>query len=235
MKISLSLGGSLLTGKSPAPTPTLDPNMFKKYAKILKDIHESGHEIMVVCGGGQPARYFIELAIKLGGDRNLQDYLGIKATHINALLLMAALGEVADQNRIYQRGSDLIYRKEGKILVGGGYKPGTSTDYRTVIFAKKMEADLIINATDVDGIYDKNPKTEPSARKIPELTFKQLEEIIVENTKQLPGDYGLFDLKAVRLASKLNIPVIFIDGRDPQEILNAINGEDSGSVVRNKI
>jgi len=148
---------------------------------------------------------------------------------------MAALGEIADQSRIYQRGSDLKYKKEGKILVGGGYKPSTSTDYRAVVFAKKMKADLIINATDVDGIYDKNPKTEPSARKIPELTFKQLEEIIIENTKQLPGDYGLFDLRAVRLASKLNIPVIFIDGEDSQEIINAITGEHSGSVVKNKI
>jgi uridylate kinase len=146
---------------------------------------------------------------------------------------MAALGEFADQSRIYQRGSDLKFRKEGKILVGGGYKPGTSTDYRAVIFAKNMRADLIINATDVDGIYDKNPKTEPSARKIPELTFKQLEEIILENTKQLPGDYSLFDLKAVRLASKLKIPVVFIDGRDPREIVKAIRGEHSGSVVKN--
>ena len=235
MKISLSLGGSLLTGKSAEPTPVLNPDLFKKYAKILKNIHEEGHEIMVVCGGGQPARYFIELATKLGGNRDLQDYLGIKATHINALLLMAALGEIADQSRIYQSGSDLKYKKEGKILVGGGYKPGTSTDYRAVVFAKKMKADLIINATDVDGIYDKNPKTEPSARKIPELTFKQLEEIIIENTKQLPGDYGLFDLRAVRLASKLNIPVIFIDGEDSQEIINALKGEHSGSVVKNKI
>lgn len=187
---------------------------------------------MVVCGGGQPARYFIEVGRELGGSSDVLDYLGIKATHINALLLMAALGEDADQNRIYQRGSDLRYRQEGKILVGGGYKPGSSTDYRSVLFAKKMEADLIINATDVDGIYDANPRVCPGARKIKNLSFKRLEGIILGTAKQVPGGYGLFDLKAVRLAGKLDIPVIFIDGREPQEIYRAVTGEHSGSLVK---
>lgn len=232
MKISLSLGGSLLTGKNPDPVPFLDPDIFRKYATVLKRIHEQGHELMVVCGGGQPARYFIHVANNLEADRDLLDNLGIKATHINALLLMAALGNVADKNRIYQRGSDLRYKQHGKIMVGGGYKPGSSTDYRAVIFAKNMGADIIINATDVDGIYDKNPRIYPDAAKIKELTFKQLEKIITENTDQVPGDYGLFDLKAVKLASGLDIPVIFIDGRNPLEILKAVNGEHSGSVVR---
>ena len=232
MKISLSLGGSLLTGKSPEPLPFLNPDVFRRYADTLKKIHYDGHELMVVCGGGQPARYFIQVARELNPDRNLLDNLGIKATHINALFLMAALGDVADKSRIYQRGSDIRYSEEGKIMVGGGYKPGSSTDYRTVIFAKNMGADLIINATDVDGIYDRNPNVDPGANKINELTFEQLERIILETTDQVPGDYGLFDLKAVKLASRLDIPVIFIDGRDPNEIINAVNGEHSGSLLR---
>jgi uridylate kinase len=232
MKISISLGGSLLTGKNIDPYITINPMAFKRYAEVIRRLHVEGHELMVVCGGGKPARYFIEAVKQLNASRNIQDNLGIKSTHVNALFLMAALGDVADQTRIYQRGSDLKYAPIGKVLIGGGYKPGSSTDYRAVIFAGKMDADLIINATDIDGVYTKNPVKHPDAVKLPELTCLRLEDIIKENIRQVPGEYGLFDLKAVRLAKKLNIPIVFINGTDPEELMRAVEGTHGGSVVR---
>ena len=232
MKISLSLGGSLLTGKNKEPCVELSPEKYRLYAETLKDLHNQGHEIMAVCGGGKPARHFIDVSKHLGGTRDIQDLLGVKASHVNALLMMSALGGHADQARIYQRASDLRYAPTGKILVGGGYRPGSSTDYRAVIFAEKMGADLIINATDVPGVYDRNPRKHPDAVKLKELTYDQLESIIKENTTQAPGEYGLFDLKAVRLARKAGIPVVFIDGTDPEEIKRAVEGTHSGSTVQ---
>jgi uridylate kinase len=232
MKISLSLGGSLLTGKNKEPYIQLTPDNYRLYAETLKELHGQGHEIMAVCGGGKPARHFIDISKQLGGTRDVQDLLGIKASHVNALLMMSALGGHADQNRIYQRASDLRYAPAGRILVGGGYRPGSSTDYRAVIFAEKMGADLIINATDVPGVYDKNPRKHPDAVKLKELTYDQLEKIIKENTRQAPGEYGLFDLKAVKRARRAGIPVVFIDGTDPQEINRAVNGTHSGSTVK---
>ncbi|MCW4048479.1 MAG: UMP kinase [Candidatus Bathyarchaeota archaeon] len=232
MKVSLSLGGSLLTGKKDDPTLNLQPDTYMKYARVINELHEEGHELMIVCGGGKPARHFISVAKKLGGSSSVQDMLGVKATHINALLMMAALGDSADQNRIYQRASDLNKAPPGKILVGGGFKPGSSTDYRAVIFAEKMSADLIINATDIDGIYNKNPRMHKDAIKLETLSFKTLQQVIKENTEQAPGEYGLFDMKAVKLARKLNTPVVFIDGTDPEEIRRAIHGNHSGSVVK---
>jgi uridylate kinase len=232
MKISLSLGGSLLTGKNKEPTIQLTPDSYRRYAETLKELHTQGHEIMAVCGGGKPARHFIDVSKQLGGSRDVQDLLGIKASHVNALLMMSALGSHADQSRIYQRASDLNYAQPGKILVGGGYRPSSSTDYRAVIFADKMGADLIINATDVPGVYDRNPKKHPDAVKLKELTYDQLETIIKENTRQAPGEYGLFDLKAVKRARKAGIPVVFIDGTDPQEIKRAVDGTHGGSTVK---
>jgi len=187
---------------------------------------------MVVCGGGAPARYFINAAKQLDATRQIQDLVGVKMTHINALLFMAALGDDADQTRIYQRGSDLKYAPKDKILVGGGYKPGSSTDYRAVIFAKHMNADLIINATDIDGVYTKNPRIHRDAEKLQELTYSVLEAIIKQNTRQSPGEYGLFDLKAVKLAKRQGIPLVIIDGMDPGEILRAVEGNHGGSTVR---
>ena len=232
MRLAISLGGSLLTGKNTDPNITINPQTYKKYSETITKLHNQGHTLMIVCGGGKPARYFIDQAKKLAATPDIQDNLGIKTTHINALLFMAALGPIADQSRIYQRGSDLKHAPEGKVLVGGGYKPGSSTDYRAVIFAQHMQADLIINATDIDGVYTKNPKLHDDAEKLPTLTCTTLEEIIKQNTRQAPGEYGLFDLKAVRLAKKLDIPIIIIDGTDPDEILRAVKGTHSGSTIR---
>lgn len=232
MRLAISLGGSLLTGKNTEPNIQINPQTYKKYAETINKLHNQGHTLMIVCGGGKPARYFIDQAKKLDATPDIQDQLGVKTTHINALLFMAALGPIADQSRIYQRGSDLRHAPEGKVLVGGGYKPGSSTDYRAVIFAKHMQADLIINATDIDGVYTKNPKLHDDAEKLLTLTCTTLEEIIKQNTRQAPGEYGLFDLKAVRLAKKLDIPIIIIDGTDPDEILRAVKGTHSGSTIR---
>jgi uridylate kinase len=109
--------------------------------------------------------------------------------------------------------------------------PGSSTDYRAILFAAAMGADLIVNATDVGGVYDRNPKTNPDAKKMDALTFAELERIIGENVKQAPGEYSLFDLKAVRLAKKIGVPVVFINGSDPEEIVRAVEGGHSGTVV----
>ena len=231
MKIAISLGGSLLTGKN-TTEPTLNPQTYKKYATAINKLHKEGHQIIVVCGGGNHARYFIETAKQLDASKTIQDNLGVKSTHTNALLFTAALGDTADQTRNYQRSSDLKHAPQDKILVGGGYKPKSSTDYRAVIFAGKMNADLIINATDIDGVYTKNPTIHPDAEKLPELTYQRLEKIIKQNTRQAPGEYGLFDLKGVRLAKKLKIPLIIIDGTDPEEIIRAAKGTHSGSTIK---
>jgi uridylate kinase len=230
MKIALSLGGSLLTGKG--DEVSIDYQTYLRYAEVVKQLHREGHRLIVVCGGGKPARYFIDVAKKLDASREIQDMLGVKCTHINALLFLAALGEYADQSRIYQRASELKYAPIDKILVGGGYRPGSSTDYRTAILAGKMKADLIINATDVDGVYTRNPKKYPKAEKIDELSYLKLEEIIKENTRQSPGEYGLFDQKGIKKAKKDEIPIIIIDGSDPDEIKRAVDGTHSGSIIR---
>ncbi len=224
MIVSISLGGSLLTREQ-------TPEIFRKYADVLRRLKERGHTIIVVCGGGKPARDWIGLARELGADAYTQDRLGIHATHLNALLLISALGPDAHPH-IHRRGSEIKRNLDDRILVGGGHLPGSSTDFRAVLFAEAACADLIINATDVDGVYDKNPEKHPDAVKLERITFSQLERIILDNAEQTPGEYGLFDLKGVRRAKKLKMPVIFIDGTDPEEILRAVEGTHKGTEVR---
>jgi uridylate kinase len=222
MKVAISLGGSLLTQT---------PDAYTKYANTFIELKERGHQLIVVTGGGGPARHWINLAKQLGADPYTQDRLGIHATHLNALLLIAALGSHAHPH-IHRRGSEIKRNLNHHILVGGGHLPGSSTDYRAVLFAEAAGAQRVVNATDVDGIYDRNPKLNPDAVKLDRITHYWLEKIIQENAEQAPGEYGLFDLKAVKRAKKLKIPLIFVDGTDPEEIARAIEGGHSGTEVR---
>jgi uridylate kinase len=223
MKVSISLGGSLLTRGEPAST-------FRRYATALRKLKDMGHTLIVVCGGGKRAREWIEIARNLDADAYTQDRLGIHATHLNALLLIAALGPDAHPH-IHRRGSEIRRNLGDRILVGGGHLPGSSTDYRAVLFAEAAEADLIINATDVSGVYDMNPKEHPEAVKLDQITYPQLERIILNSSEQEPGKYRLFDLKAVKRASRLGIPLVFVDGSDPSEIIRAVEGGHRGTVV----
>jgi len=224
MKVSISLGGSLLTRSRDAET-------YRRYARALRKLKDRGHQLVVVCGGGRPAREHIDIARHLGAPPQLQDRLGILATHLNALLLIAALGEGADP-RIHRRASEIKHHLNNLILVGGGHLPGSSTDYRAVLFAKAMGADLIVNATDYGGVFDKDPSRHLDAKQYRSLTYGQLEEIIRSRFDQAPGDYGLFDLKATRLARRCRIPIVFVDGTDPEEIVRAVEGGHSGTEVR---
>jgi len=224
MKISISLGGSLLTRNMEAAS-------YRRYAGVIRRLWEAGHTIVVACGGGRPARQFIAIAKELDGPLDLQDNLGILATRVNALLLIAALGEAADPH-IHHRATEVRRHLGDKVLVGGGHRPGSSTDYRAVIFAATIDADLIINVTDVPGVYDKNPKTNSDAKKFDKITYAELEAIIRANVHQAPGEYGLFDLKAVKLAARLGTPIVFVDGTDPEEIIRAVNGTHHGTLVR---
>ena len=224
MKVSISLGGSLLTREG-------TPETYRRYARVLRELKGRGHTLIVVCGGGKPAREWIRIAKELGADAYTQDRLGIHATPLNALLLIAALGPDAHPH-IHRRGGEIKRNLGDRILVGGGHLPGSSTDYRAVLFAEAAGAELIVNATDVDGVYDRNPEVHADAVKLDRITFSQLEKIIKENTEQSPGEYGLFDLKAVRRAKKLKTPLVFVDGSDPEEIARAVEGGHGGTEVR---
>ncbi|UCH57089.1 MAG: UMP kinase [Candidatus Bathyarchaeota archaeon] len=224
MKVSISLGGSLLTRER-------TPQNFRRYADALRKLKEEGHQLIVVCGGGRPAREYISMARELGAGPDIQDRFGILASHLNALLLIAALGEDAHPH-IHRRGSEIKRNLGDKILVGGGHLPGSSTDYRAVLFAEAADADLVVNATDYGGVFNKDPGKHTDAKQYERLTFQGLVDIIKHRFEQAPGDYGLFDLKAAKHLRKIQIPLVIIDGTDPEEIVRAVEGGHRGTEIR---
>ena len=229
MKIVISLGGHLLT-KGLKSTADIKAGNYKEYADMLKGLKAKGHKLVVVCGAGKFFRDYRDVARdEFKADREVLDWLGIEWTHVNAYMLIAALGEDAYQVSL-RTVEDVKKNFDDKILVCGGNVPGSSTDYDAALFAEAIGADLLINATTVDGVYSGPPKTDPNAKKLDKLSFDEFEKIILKNPQE-PGEYRLFDLPGAKVIKRAKIKTVVIDGKDPEEIVRAVEGKHSGSVI----
>lgn len=213
-KVVVSIGGSILVpGEN-------DAEFIGKLAKMLKEVSKEV-QLAIVCGGGKTARYYAGIAKDLGGDTYDQDILGIAATRMNAQLLMLALGDMPDA--VITNAEDLAKASEpGKIVVMGGTVPGHTTDAVSSMVAAAMKADRIINGTSVDAVYTADPRKDPDAKKITNMTIDDLAGIVYK--EHGASKSSVFDPLGVKLAKENNIDILIIDGRNLDELKNAILG-----------
>ncbi|KCZ71052.1 putative uridylate kinase [Candidatus Methanoperedens nitroreducens] len=223
MIVVISVGGSVLAR-------ALDPEKFKSYALALKEISKK-NTLFVVTGGGQAARDYIGIARQLGADEATCDLIGIELTRLNARLLIAAL----DNDAYYEPPLDYKKAKNaslsGKIVVMGGVAPGQTTDAVSAVLAEYTGADLLINATAIDGVYTSDPKKDKDATKFESMTPKQLIEIIIR-TEMIAGANSPTDLLAAKIIERSNIKTIVLNGENPQNIIDAVYGEHIGTVIQ---
>lgn len=223
MRIVISIGGSLLTRE-------LTYENFAGYANVIKELAKK-HDLVVICGGGKPAREFRDIA--KNSSRDERDFIGIMATHLTASTLESLIGKEAyliKWKPLKDALNELRKVFGKKIVVGGGYDVGTSTDYDAAIFAKAIKADLVINATNVDGVYSEDPKKNPNAKKFDKLNYQEFIKII-SKLGQSPGEYRLFDLKGAKLLKEIKAKLVIVDGSNPREIMNAIDRTHYGTIV----
>ncbi len=226
MKVVISIGGSLLS-KEP-----MHEN-FRKYAGVLLKLKAKGHMLVVVCGGGKLAREYRDIAKKFTKDRNTLDFIGIIVTHMNAALMAAAIGKDAYLLRWQSLKNALKEFKKiprNKIVVAAGYDVGVSTDYDTAKFAEAINADLVINATNVDGVYSDDPNTNKNAKKFNYLSYDEFIKIINKNI-QAPGEYRLFDLYGAKLLKKIGTKLVVLDGKEENVIIQVVEGTHKGTTV----
>jgi uridylate kinase len=222
-KIVISLGGSVLI-------PKLEKNSIRKYVPVLREIAKH-YLLFVVVGGGGEARRYIAVARRLGVDEGTSDEIGILITRLNATLLVAALGDDAYPKVAESHAEAKKFAESGKIVVMGGITPGQTTDAVAAVLAERVGASAFVNATSIDGIYTSDPKKDLSAEKIASLTPKKLLEI-VGRTALTAGSNNVLDIVAARVVERSNIPLIVVDGRDPENLKSAIlEGKITGSVV----
>ncbi|MDD5418915.1 MAG: UMP kinase, partial [Methanomicrobiaceae archaeon] len=221
--IVISLGGSVLV-------PSLESNNVSKYASVLKTIAEKCR-IFVVVGGGGEARRYIGAARQLGINEAASDELGILVTRMNARLLVGALGTAAYPRVAENYTEAKEFAEAGKIVVMGGVTPAQTTDAVSAVLAESVCADLLINATSVNGIYSVDPRKDTDAVRYERLTPLQLLEII-SGCRLNAGSNIVFDIVAGKVLERCRIPLLVLDGRDPENLYRAvIFGDFIGTVV----
>jgi len=222
-KIVISLGGSVLV-------PSLESNNISRYVSVLKNISEKCR-IFVVVGGGGEARRYIKVARGLGAGEATADELGILVTRLNARLLIAGLGDAAYPRVAENYTEAREFAETGKVVVMGGITPAQTTDAVSAVLAESVCADLLINATSIDGIYSADPKKDAAAVRYQHLTPQELLDIITRSRLDAGANIVL-DIVAGKVIERSGIPLLVLDGRDPENLYRAIvEGVFTGTIV----
>ncbi|TXT57057.1 MAG: Uridylate kinase [Candidatus Thorarchaeota archaeon] len=228
MRLVLKLGGSLLYDKD----NQIISERIREYAQTLSQLVDNGHKMVVVVGGGKPARTFISAARELGASEAQCDWLGIKTARLNAELLSAAL-----QDRVYPKIVETLDELETawcteRIVLMGGLTPGQSTNAVAALASEIINADMLLNATNVDGVYDKDPREE-GATKLDTILIDDLERILSGGGTRA-GEYRLFDPVAIRVVKRSRIKTVIFDGKEPSNISKIVAGKMIGSIIIHK-
>jgi uridylate kinase len=224
MIIVISIGGSVLISD-------LDPERIYKYAENVKQLTKE-HTVYVVVGGGRIARDYISAARALGANEVECDVIGIDMTRINARLLIAALGKSAypEPPGSYPDANSAAF--SDRIVVMGGLIPGQTTDAVSAVLAEYVGADLLINATSVDGVYTADPHRDKEAKKLTSMTPSELVEIVMK-IDMAAGSNSPLDPLAAKIIQRCGIKTIVIDGTDPENIVEAVAGRHNGTLISN--
>ncbi|MFB6143106.1 MAG: UMP kinase [Halorientalis sp.] len=225
MRVVVSIGGSVLA-------PDLDPDRVRAYADVVEALVADGHEVGVVVGGGSVARDYIESARALGADEIRLDQLGIGVTRLNARLLIAALGDAAAPTppETYEDAGAALHR--GDVPVMGGVVAAQTTDAVSAALAEYVDADLLVYATSVPGVFSADPAEDADATRYDALTPDELVDVIAD-IEMAAGSNAPVDLLAAKVIQRAGLRAVVLDGTDPAAVERAVRtGEYDGTEVR---
>lgn len=210
----ISLGGSLI-------------NPGKIQVKFLKKLRQyllkSPHKFILVCGGGKPARDYAKAGKKFGLNTEELDEIGIAATLLNAELVSKIFSAGKVQTKPVRKNFD-------KFLIAGGWKTGASSDYDAIKWAAENGIKEVINLTNVDYVYTKDP-SKKGAKPIKNLNWNEFRKLI--GGKWKTGIHAPFDPVAARTAQQLDIKVICMNGKKLSELRKRLQGKTfKGTVIQ---
>lgn len=228
-RVLLKLSGEVLAGKNKMG---FDFDVVHSVCATVKKCVDMGVEIAIVIGGGN----FWRGRSSGNMDRTRADHMGMLATTINSLALCDELEQLGTPARVLSALSmpdiaDLFTKREavkcleeGKVVIFacGTGRPFFSTDTTAALRAAEIEADIIFKATNVDGVYDSDPKQNPDAKKYDTLAF-------IDVLKQ---GLHVMDSTAASLCMDNNIPILVFNLTDPENIVRAIEGNSNGTIVK---
>jgi uridylate kinase len=202
-------------------------------ATQVEQVHDSGVEVALVVGGGNIFRGLA--AAKRGFDRATGDYMGMLATVINALAIQEALEQMGMQARTmtaiempkvaepYIRRRAIRHLEKGRIVVlaGGNGDPYFSTDTTAALRAAELECNVVLKATNVDGVYTADPKRDPAATKLDRLDYLEV----------LNRGISVMDNTALTLCMDNGVPIVVFDLLKEGNMMRVVRGEEIGTVV----
>ncbi len=229
-RILLKLSGEALAGKSGFG---IDVAEAETIAGRIKEVHEMGVEVAVVIGAGNIWRG--KQGLERGMDRATADYMGMLATVMNALMVMDALERDGVITRVmsaiemraiaepYIRRRAIRHMEKGRVVIfgGGTGNPYFSTDTAAALRAMEMNAEVLIKATKVDGVYDCDPIQNPNAVRFDRLSFIDALNLRLE----------VIDSTAISLCMENKLPILVLNLWDPEALGKALKGEPVGTLV----
>jgi uridylate kinase len=224
MNTIISLGGSLIYPDS------IDHDFIREFKAMIEEYVEKGHRFCIYCGGGKLARHYQEAAekvVKVSDDE--KDWLGIEATKLNAFFVRTIFKEDDVYKEVVSDPTKKIDKKK-PIIIFSGWKPGWSTDYDAVITAKNMDAESIINMSNIDYVYSADPKKDKNAKPLKEVSWDDFKKLVGERWS--PGLNMPFDPIAAKEAHKLNLKV-YIIGKDLANLRSILEKKEfKGTIIR---
>ncbi len=229
-RVVIKISGEALVGDGEFG---IDPDVLDVVARELKGAHALGTEIAVMVGGGNIFRGLA--GAQRGMNRVTADLMGMLGTVINALALRDALEAHGMPTRVltaiemhqvaepYIRGRAIRHLEKGRVVVfcAGSGNPFFTTDTPAALRAAEIGADLLIKATRVDGIYSADPEVDPSATRLPTLTYMEVLNLRLQ----------VMDNTAITLCMDNRLPLLVLDLFTPGNIARAVSGEEVGSLV----
>ena len=219
MRIVIKVGGSVI-----CPDGKPDVPFLKGFAAAVRKLKKEGHEVHIVGGGGMLCKSYVAAAKEFGLEDTALDVIGMKAGRFNALAVIAALNDIAYP--VPPENFDDIGKalSSGKVIVLGGLLPGQTHDAVAVQLAGYVKADILIKGTNVEGIYEKDPKKHKDAKRLEKISHERLFEIASHDIF-VAGTSSIIDPQAALLLRRSNIKTLVVNIHDTKNLMDAIHGK----------
>jgi uridylate kinase len=198
-RIVIKLSGSLFNFETSAKT--LDG-----YTQLIRKINDL-YQPIIITGGGKVARFYIDMSRRLGLDEAGLDLMGIQVSHLNAKLLIAGLGDSCFPLTPKDLNEISTSVMTGKIIVTGGLYPGQSTNATSALIAERVKAERFFNATDVEGIFESDPRIDSQAKLFDSISVKDCINMLKDGDS-MAGTYDLMDLISLKVIERSKLPTV---------------------------
>ncbi len=213
----LSVGGSMIV-----PDGVIDTKFLKAFKTMIERRIKSGDKFVIITGGGGTSRAYQRAASKVTTlTRDDVDWLGIHATRLNAHLLRTIFRDTARPQIC--KDPTRAHLGKHRLLIAAGWKPGWSTDYVATRIARRLKADMVVNLSNVDYVYDRDPRKHKDAKKIERISWSAFRAIVGDAWD--PGMHVPFDPVASRLAHHSGLPVAIVSGHTLKNVERLLDGK----------